>query len=486
MFTVQGGSKLPHSKSAPGIDLDFSAIGLLSQGRPPAYPDAGDLRFKGRAKGIVAMAKAGLLDLAIAPLTLLERTKGWRRRGLILLYLLVASVVGVVGYRELSLWRLPNIGEPFDTAKFGTVNVPDRDNALPLYLEAEKQLKPFSREAITLNPKAWEVQDWTTLDPVIRNWVEENRPALESWLRATERSDALLAQPETMTISTNLTPVQGIRNLARLATLEGSRREQAGDLGGAWEIYRGVLRSSRHAGRHGGTMQRWTGQAILTKVKPMVLNWIELPAVTPDQLRRAIKDVEACQGLTSPNSAMIQAEYFMCRDVLNKPDEWKKFDNEGPEGDAVWYNQIPILVKGRHFLFNEPKRSLRVHDLLMAGLLAQCDRPRAVRPKLFNDKYMIYQVDSHTPAAVASLTPESLTAWADNPTYFSISNQFNHILARLDFEQATFDQFRLKMAERAFQIEKGHPAKTYGDLVGPYLKELPEGVEPGDSVGASP
>jgi hypothetical protein len=33
------------------------------------------------------------------------------------------------------------------------------------------------------------------------------------------------------------------------------------------------------------------------------------------------------------------------------------------------------------------------------------------------------------------------------------------------------------MAERAFVIERGRPPKRYGELLGPYLKRLPDGIE---------
>ena len=41
------------------------------------------------------------------------------------------------------------------------------------------------------------------------------------------------------------------------------------------------------------------------------------------------------------------------------------------------------------------------------------------------------------------------------------------------------------MAERAFEIDHGQPPKTYGELLGPYLKALPEGLEPGDPTNAA-
>jgi hypothetical protein len=428
------------------------------------------------------MEKAGLLDVAIAPLTWLERSKGWKRRGLVVLYLAVLSTVGVLGWRGLSLWRLPDVGEPFDVERFGTVRVADSDNALPLYLEAQKRIKPLDAPQKALDSKAWKVDDWAGLDPELKRWVVESRPAIEPWLRAAERADALQVQPGEMRVTSILDATQKIRELAQLAIREGSRLEHDGDLEGAWRIYRAILRSSRHAGRHGGAMQRLVGHSVLVVARAPIGRWIEDPAVPPVLLRRAIDDVEACQAMTSPNSEMVRAEYFACRDALDRPEEWRKFDPEGPEGDAMWYNQFPILGKGRHFLLREPERSQRVLRLITAGLLAQCDRPRLVRPKLFSSKYMIYEVDERTPPAVAAITPEELSKGGDRSAFSTLWTSINLVLTRIDFEQGIFDDLRVRMAGRAYEIERGKPAATYGDLLGHYLKALPEGFEPGDAA----
>ncbi len=167
------------------------------------------------------MEKAGLLDAAIAPLHWLERSRGWKRRGLVLLYVTIAATVGLLGWREISLWRLPNIGEPFDESKSGTIQMAEADNALPLYRVAAARLKPADIKVYKLDPKAWNVTDWAIVDPEIRRWVDDNRPALEPWLLAVDRPDALLIQPREITISTVLGPIQSMRELARLATPGG-------------------------------------------------------------------------------------------------------------------------------------------------------------------------------------------------------------------------------------------------------------------------
>ena len=430
------------------------------------------------------MEKLGLLDLAIAPLTWLERSRGWKRRRLVAIYLLVVMVVGVFGWRELSLWRLPNIGEPFDEEKFGTVVVPDSDNAMIAYREAARLLKPLDRKVFDEATKNWNFSDWSQVAPLLAGWLEENRAALELWLQGADRPDALLAQPKDLVFSTRIDVVQALREFHQLAMLESSRLERAGDLEGAWRMIRGSLRSSRHAGMHGVAVQRWIGRSIQAQARPRVHGWMENPKVTPDLLRRAIGDMEACVAMTAPNSEMVRAEYFSCRAGLNRPDEWIKYGVEGLDGEGMWYNHIAFVPPARRFLVREPERSLRVFRLITAGLLAQCDRPRPIRPKLFSAKYMVYDVDSRTPPIVASITPEELAAWADRSAYQYLAAAFNTVMTACDFEMAAFDQMRLRMAERIYEIERGKPATTYGDLLGPYLKSLPDGIEPGDRVTA--
>jgi hypothetical protein len=66
---------------------------------------------------------------------MLERSKGWKRRVLAILYLAIALVVGALGWRTFCLWRLPNAPEPFDLAKYGRVEASDADNAMVAYRE---------------------------------------------------------------------------------------------------------------------------------------------------------------------------------------------------------------------------------------------------------------------------------------------------------------------------------------------------------------
>ncbi len=433
------------------------------------------------------MGKTGWLDRAIAPLTWLERARGWRRRALVFLYLTIALVGAVFGWRELSLWRLPDAPEPFDLARFGRVEVSEADNAIPLYRAATNWIKPGQGDHLykPATAGAWEVTDWAAADPEVRRWAEDSRPALEPWLQATRRPEALVVQPEEMRIMTSLTVVQTIRHASRVGLLEGSRREQAGDLAGAWELYNATLRSSRHVGRHGGLIQRLIGWNILDRSRARVATWTENPAVTSDMLRRAIADVAAAGALSAPASDMIQVEYFADRDVLAHPETWDRYDVEFLSDDQAWYNHIGLFRDARRFLRREPERSRRVLRLIVAGHLAQVERPQALRPKLRFEIFMIYDIDPRTPPALRLLTPEELNAWVMSSAAKWFGS-FRQVQPLVDAEPGIFELLQLKMAERAYRLDRGRPPKTFADLLGTYLKTLPEGIEPGDPLSAAP
>jgi hypothetical protein len=91
-------------------------------------------------------------------------------------------------------------------------------------------------------------------------------------------------------------------------------------------------------------------------------------------------------------------------------------------------------------------------------------------------------VRRRTPQPVRAISPDALESWARDSIVMELGS-FNPQLQRfLDAEAGMFDDFTLKMAGRAFVIERGMAPKRYGDLLGPYLKTLPDGIEPQDVV----
>ena len=224
------------------------------------------------------------------------------------------------------------------------------------------------------------------------------------------------------------------------------------------------------------------GYSILRQSVPRIEAWVDRPGMTLEHLRPAIRDVEAARAMTSPVSEVVRAEYFSFCGMVNDTDHWGNLTDSGPNSRTNWLNQFGVGWWVRRFLRREPERSARILRLTTAGYLAQCDRPRALRPGLVSPIWMIYQHDKSTPPAVRAISASALDSWAKDSILNEIGAPSNDLQVRLDFEAGTFDQLILRMAERAFAIERGRPPKTYGELLGPYLKTLPDGIGPQDLV----
>jgi len=429
------------------------------------------------------MARIHWVDVLIAPLTWLERTRGRRRLALLMLYALILAVGGALIGREAVLWQLPGAPEPFDRAKYSHVGLADSDNAMVLYAQAVERL--VSDKTLTNLPKGvGQEWDWRRADPKLRAWAESNQVALDLWLKGSERLDALLVQPEQSVNSTPLNVLNALRTLAQLGTLEATMRQDLGDLEGAWTNYHALIRSGLHAGRHGGVISAGTSSAILRLAIPQVIGWVDDPRVTPALLRHAIADLAGCRALMPSAAELIRVEYLWDRANLSKAYQWGN-SRLAPDDPFAWTDHLPAIVSLKVFLANEPKRSLKVLRLITAGQLAQSDRPPGDRPPVVNDRYMIYAIDARTPANLTRIKPQILAGWARACSFRANGLGLSFAQGAIRAIEGQLDQLRMRMAERAFQLDHGgQPARTFGDLFPAYLDALPAGITAGDLLAA--
>ncbi len=155
------------------------------------------------------MASIHWLDVVLAPLTWLERTRGRRRLALVGLYATILGVVGSVIGREAVLWRLPDAPEPFDLARYGHVDLADADNAMRFYAQAGQAIAPGTPRSTAPQGNLNQAQ------------VEANQAALHLWLQGTERPDAFLTQPDHPANSQLWTRIDDLTVLSQLAGFRG-------------------------------------------------------------------------------------------------------------------------------------------------------------------------------------------------------------------------------------------------------------------------
>src|SRR5262245_21638906 len=127
---------------------------------------------------------------ATAPLRWIERARGRRRLGLLVLYGLGVALAALLARRWTSLNGLPDLGDPFDVEAFQAPRVPDSQNAWTYYERALERLDDRALEHLSSDLHAARKGDWATSSPELGAWVDANRDALDQWRLASERPDA--------------------------------------------------------------------------------------------------------------------------------------------------------------------------------------------------------------------------------------------------------------------------------------------------------
>ena len=426
------------------------------------------------------------------------------------------ALVGVTIWRMRSLDGLPDIGDPFDvTEARRPVEIPDADNAFVAYAAAKAKLgNPPNRNDDARMTLLWDAVwnneikplTWSAAPTGLREYLEAKRAALRSGA-GSGRRDALYLQPGLMKSNTRLILMEDTVHFAGLATLEGSRLEDAGKLDKAWNWYHAILRSSRLVGRHGGFGQRLYGDRIHALAVRWILRWAADPRVGAVQLRRALDDTLSADSLTPSVSEGIKIDYLLC---LGSVENMRSFETtmrdfgrivplSGGREMGLLDHVVPWAVRlpyqrMRLSASNELERSRRAFRLLFANWLAQVDRPAGRRaPLALRKPIWIYANDASSPAAAREVTPKLLAGVLDHlqiaamlflerPVPSDPPWEGGGELAR---ERRRRSVLIVRLAAELYRREHGAAPATAGALLETILEELPEGIAAADSIPAS-
>jgi hypothetical protein len=410
------------------------------------------------------------------------------RRALLLAAMALAGSTAFLTWWTTTLMGLPDVGDPFDVEAFSRP-IPDDTNAFILY-----------RQASTILPKEPEmaVYDWKEAGPDHRAWHDRGREALAIWRKGTERPDALYINPGALTFETKLDVVWGLRSLGRLALIEGSRLEDSGDFEGALDWYIALLRSSRHCGTRGTFIERLVGIAIHRWVSTRLIRWAADPKVDDGLLRKALDAAIAADAATAQTSDGLKVEYLSFLHSLDDPELMIRIldsnavtpGTTGQSGTVLANDRLRTsLLRVRRRALNEPERSRRVIRMIFANWLAYCDLPVPQQPPrvLPNPKITskspakalladLYAIDDTAPAPARALAPEKLANWFASTVDAEIAlPAFAGIHKAIARERSAQDALLFTLANELYQREHGHHPEHNEELVGPYLKALPEG-----------
>jgi hypothetical protein len=415
-----------------------------------------------------------------------------RRRLRQLTWVLLALMVGIgLAGTGLAVWwltslnGLPDIGDPFDVGALRAFSIPEDRDAFVFFRRANEKLT-FSLWADRVDSSA--TAAWSEADPKVRAWVEANRPALELFLQGAGCPDGISRRPGEPP-STRYSEDLGPHYLVFLALLEGGRREEGGDMAGAWDCYRAVLRSTVLGARRGGFAERHHGRGRHGWLRNRLETWMADPRTTIPQLRTALEEAVKTRPRPEWHAFSLRMEYLDWMrqlETMKHPNSYALgWDRTYRLGDMELPDDvIASLYHARRFLLREPERSRRAIRLLFANWLAQAEGPEWQRRKPAvqasyrdaeqTDRVPLYPVGPEAPAGARVLSPRELASWIVSAYDMKMieMSKFGPSVRR--GEQVGYRELVIALATEIYRRERGAPPPTEDALVGTYLQGLPD------------
>jgi hypothetical protein len=403
--------------------------------------------------------------------------------------LLVVTMGLAVAAGALAIWwlnslnGLPDIGDPFDVAEFRAFRIPDEQNAFTLVRRANQK--------VTLMPLSLNMGD-----PRLHDWFEANRPLVDLFIQAAECADGI-SGPEDVD-NWRYYPIESNwgGTLFAMTYIEGGRRADSGNMAGAWDCYRAILRMYVHLRRRERLMIRVRADLHLGELQQRLAKWAGDPRTTIPQLRRALEEVVACRPRPEWDAFTLKREYLDLMQFLdgpvNPPSEQIEEELTYRLGDVELPADLRLRLHSiKRQLAREPERSRRVIRLLFANWLAHVENtdPQRRRPAVRTRFYIaqrtanvaLYPVSPDAPAGARALSPQEVASWLvttnDARVAFAVAAGHGALWPAVrQMEQRNYRELLVLLASELYHRERGTLPPSEDALVGTYLESLPDDV----------
>jgi hypothetical protein len=408
----------------------------------------------------------------------------WLALGLAVFLSLTSAILAIWWLNSLN--RLPDIGVPFDVAAFREFQIPDDQNAFTYLRRADERLTPFPTLPQAVRASVATV-DWSKADPKLREWAEANRPVLDVFQQAANQPDGL-AFPVGDDGFTRRYRYVNPERLAWLAFLEGARREECGDMAGAWDCYRAILRTATHFRRRGDAILRTIANSLFDQLRPRLESWSADRRITIPLLRQALDEAIASQSRPDWDAFSLKLDYLGVMRILDRPRQNQVADVIDEDFNYRLGNlQLPTdlaayVFLGQRFALREPERSRRAVRLVFANWLAHVDDPSmsksppAVRVVSAYGRLQLplYPVSPQAPAGARALTPRDTAKWLISTIDAKRFLNDWYSPSTRSRERLGYATLILTLADEMYRREHGSDPPSDQALVGTYLKILPD------------
>jgi hypothetical protein len=404
--------------------------------------------------------------------------------------LIVVTICIAVAAGALAIWwlnslnGLPDVGDPFDVAAFRSFSLPDEKNAFTFFRRSWKTIEPIYAGG------------WSETNPEFRAFVEANRPAVELFIKGAEQVDGIsgpVGEPlpgENNSDLDSAYPLQASSwGLIGMTLMEGGLREERGDMAGAWDCYRAVLRMTVHVRRRERLKDRVRVTLWFPVLQKHLETWAADKRTTIAQVRRAQEEVVGCRPRPEWDAFTLKIEYL---DLIRFLDRLVVLPREQMEEEWAYRlrdMQLPVdlardLYQAKRGLAREPERTRRVIRLLFANWLAHVEHPArgkpAVRARFHIAKQtngvLLYHVSPDAPADAHALSPKEVASWLVTANDAKLALRYGFLAwpSVRQREQRGYRGMLKVLAREVYRRERGALPPSDEAVVGTYLKTLPD------------
>jgi hypothetical protein len=275
-----------------------------------------------------------------------------------------------------------------------------------------------------------------------------------------------------------------------MALLEGARREEDGDMAGAWDCYRAVLHATVLSARRGGISERYVATRHHIWLRARLGTWAADPRTTIPQLRHALEEAVETRPKPEWHSFSLKVEYldWMRRlETMRHPDLGALQNEEKTYrlGDMELPQDVNArLYRVRRFLLREPERSRRALRLLFANWLGHATAPGGPdrNPAVFSTfrgnettaRLALYPISPEVPGDARTLPPHQMATWL--VTAYDLKLLAWQLISTSvpSIERAGYRALVVGLATELYSRERGGLPPSEKALVGTYLPSLPD------------
>lgn len=369
---------------------------------------------------------------------------------LVAMTVLCVLLCSPLAYRGYRLSLISPIDEPFDTQAALSFRVPDEENALLDFQQADAHYVPLSARGLNEETLFKLLRNrWIDVPKEAELWLQDNQTALNNWVRGAAKPEFRnLRRGGTGTVNTTDLG-NHLMDFPSLARADAARLSQADQTDEAWQRLLAILRVSHHLDRRGSlSVQHAT--SILSELKQGISSWAQHPNTELSHLKRALQDI-ASEGSRRGNPAVtfLRDEYLYVTQRIER----RITRGDFPVGGELW-----------PFINGEPEVSLRAARHAYCFALPEAEMPRHVRSRFYYQRSRQRPINASSPEALLRLDRAiSDTEFARQGIPAGLPDN-QALWQQLDQITAYYRVIHTAVAIAAFQREHGVYPETLDDL----------------------